>query len=342
MPPVFGRSTLNPHPYDYGLDLLMPKSSGDRAMAINIRCDHRVSVERERQFDAFISSPCDDLVLQRAIIEYHNRRVRERKRPDYVYDSLNGLNILNGRSHGRPQIKSSLELVRALDLNGLRYLFSWAQTFGNKKHLGRWGKTFDSFPRNPADDSAVLAFLDSQMRSSSVEKFLKVVLDLLNVSLLAEKRPFQPTWATTWKQFGRYVKEGPERWAELLGVNKPYPCWLVLLKYTVREAGTVARPTQLDGGWYMFHFPSPPSLPVSRGGHPMDLRTVPLPGGLLPEYIHKQIPHSLSHWKSVGPLNYGRINVPFSSSLREQRINHHYLLIKRYGGSVVSWMNSPI
>lgn len=342
MPPVFGRYFPDPHPYEEALALMHAKTVEERAVAVNLRYDHRVSEERERAFDAFVRHPCTDYDLRRALKAYFEKKVRERRLPHYVYSDLNYNNLLNGQPGVRPQIKPDTRLVRVLDLNGLKGVFLWAQN--EKKYRGAWGRTFDRFPTDIGNDAAVMDFLDEKMESRSAEGFVKTVLDVLSAHR-SEKKPYQPVWVTTWMAFKDYVAEGPDRWHQVLGMHKPTPCWLVLLRYTVREAGTIARPTQLDGGWYQFHFPSPPrDAPLSVGGHPMDLRTSPPSSSLLPEYVHKQTRHRPEHWTDLAPKhkNYGRTTAPASPALADQRQTHHRLLIQTYGAGVRTWMSSAI
>jgi hypothetical protein len=116
---------------------------------------------------------------------------------------------------------------------------------------------------------------------------------------------------------------------------------VILLSYTVAEAGTLARPTILDADWYAYHFPSPPQAPLAIGGHPTDLRIAPRANYPLPEYIHKQIPHTLAHWTDVGG-KIGRTSSPDPTSLADQRRAHLELLAKIYGPDVLGWMSSPI
>jgi len=125
------------------------------------------------------------------------------------------------------------------------------------------------------------------------------------------------------------------------GVATPPPRWLILLRYTVAEAGTLARPTILDADWYAYHFPSPPQTSLAVGGHPMDLRVTPRATHLLPEYIHKKIPHKLEHWTDLGG-KIARTNSPDSTGLVDQRMAHFELLVNTYGQDVLKWMNSPI
>jgi hypothetical protein len=336
MPPVFGRYLPDPHPYDGALMGMWSATVEERAVAINLMYDHRVSEDRERAFDGFVKKPCTASSLRRALKDYFEEKVRWRKLPHYVYNGVNADNLLNGQPGVRPLIKPDSRLIRVLDLNGLRDVFQWAQI--EPKYRGRWGTAFDRFPRGVANDREVMDFLDEKM-GRSVGDFVKIVLDVLDKHRL-EKKPFQPTWATMWVAFKDHLSEGPDRWHQILGMDKPGPRWLVLLRYTVHEAGTVARPTQLDSGWYQFHFPSPPAASLSMGGHPMDLGASATT--LLPEYIHKQIRHPPEHWTALAPNNFGRTTAPPLPTLSEERKIHHELLVHHYGPSVYSWMNSPI
>ena len=346
MPPVFWRYLPDPHPYDDALTAMRAASEGEAAVAVNLMYDHRVSPKREGAFDAMVSKPCTPRDLRLALTHYQKTKVQTRSLPHYVYADLNSNNLLNGRVGVSPAVKPNLPLVRVLDLNGLRRVFQWAQTEGAPKYPKRWGNTFDRFPTGGSDDD-VTDYLDGWMGGRSVERFVGNVLDLLDVYGRIEKNPFQPTWATTWAAFKNYAADGPDRWHEVLGMDKPRPCWLVLLKYTVQEAGTIARPTQLDAGWYESHFPSPPDTPQGEGGHPMDIGTIPATHDRpLPEYVHKQIHHPLTHWTSLVPKyqNYGRTSARALSPLLPDLRHAHYLRLQRQYGSaaVCGWMNSPM
>lgn len=340
MPPVFGRYFPDPHPYDDALTAMRASTADEKAVAINLMHDHRVSQERERAFDAFVKHPCTAFGLRKALKDYFEKKVRQRELPHYVYRDVNAHNLLNGHPGTRPLIKPDTKLVRVLDLNGLKRVFNWAQIEGDRrgKYPRRWGLTFSRFPPD-MNDGKVMDFLDEKM-GRSVEDFVSTILDVLYVHGKLEKKPYQPAWATAWAAFKDYVNEGPDRWLQVLGMDKPSPCWVILLRYTVREAGTLARPTQLDGGWYQFHFPSPPAAPLSIGGHTMDLRASA--DGLLPEYVHKHIRHLPEHWTVLAPTNYGRTTAPPLPTLADQRKIHHHLLIRHYGTSVRGWMNNPI
>lgn len=120
---------------------------------------------------------------------------------------------------------------------------------------------------------------------------------------------------------------------------KRSPRWVMPLRYKVREAGTIARPTQLDADWYAYHFPSPPQTPLAMGGHPMDLGS-PKAAQLLPEYIHKQIGHKIDHWIDSGK-KIGKTTQAVTANLADMRRAHHELLVSRHGPDVLGWMPDP-
>jgi hypothetical protein len=73
----------------------------------------------------------------------------------------------------------------------------------------------------------------------------------------------------------------------------------------------------------------------------MDLRMAPSSTVVLPEYIHKQVRHTMDHWMILGN-KYGRTNSALTSTLHNQRTTHYQLLARTYGPTVYTWMNPPI
>ncbi|MCI0488514.1 MAG: hypothetical protein L0229_18150 [Blastocatellia bacterium] len=342
MPPVFDRDDQNPHPYDDALAIWLNSVESDiRSMARNLMHDHRVSREREKAFDSFFKHPAKADALQHAIDDYFKARVRTSNLPDFVLESLNRNNLLTGTGSLKPIIHKDVELVRTFDLNRLIPVYQWAMDRRNKKK--KWRKCLAKFPIKPTNDE-IDKWLDDEIGGGSeehIEEMVATVLDIVNTYSL--KQPFHPTWATTWAAFEPHKKHGPDRWLQVLGVAVPPPKWVILLKYTVAEAGRLVRPTMLDAGWYAYHFPSPRETPLSEGGHPMDIRIQPRANRLLPEYIHRQIQHPIRHWIDAGGASgaIGQTKVPDRESLTDQRKSHHELLASVYGTTVYSWMNSP-
>jgi hypothetical protein len=296
-------------------------------MARNIMHDHRVSVEREKAFDSHTNRPRTDSDLRDAIIRYKEVYIRTSADPQFLDAGVNGLNLVSGASGGRQIIHKDAKLVRVLDLNGLTPVFQWAKRKGHA--------TFTSFPTRPSGYN-VGRWLDRMIRQLPREQFVQACLDAMNDYSL--HLPFHPTWAAAWQKFKPFAQQGSDRWLQVMGMPRPSGGrWLILLCYTVRSAGTVARPTQLDVGWVPQHFPSPPQARLRRGGHPIDLNTAGLPAELLSEFIHQQINHSMKHWRDAGEM-LERTSAPTSEDLNVQRINHHRHLASRYGQDVFYWM----
>jgi hypothetical protein len=326
---VFGRSTATPHPYDSALNEWLELGPEDRRiMACNIRHDHRVGEELERDFDRWGIHPRSAPELQATIANYHWDRVRTAEEPDYLSEEKNGHNFLSGLSSGGHIIGKFIRLARVLDLNGLYEVYRWAKDESIREFL--------DIPSDPLDVSDWLNDRLDGLPAGRVEAFIAAVLGALSRS--RREMRHQPTWATAWAAMEPKLDDGPTRWAEAVGIPTPDTGrWLIVLSYTVGEAGAVLRPTQLQAGWYAYHFPSPPEAPQHVGGHPMDL-TGPGPADdLLPEYIHQPIDHSISHWVVAG-RRCERLESPTSSEFLLQRSNHHSLLCGTYGDSVCAWM----
>jgi hypothetical protein len=332
MEPVSGRIS-SPVEYAAALaEMLASPKSVDRAMARNLLHDWRIGTARWEEVIRIGGVAHTALELQDAVYRYFMENVRSSREPDYLMDGLNGENIITGHQAAPSQIHKDAALVRVLDLNDLRPVFEWA------KPRGTWDGTLFDFPPEGRHGVPIVNWLDRKLLSASESErreFVGVVLDLL--SHHRKENTFQPTWATTWASFEPFEEQGPERWLEVLGMPKQPPRWLVLLVYTVRTAGTLLRPTQLDAGWYAYHFPSAPAALLEEGGHTMDLRVSPRATRLMNEYIHCQIDHTVDH-----VLKVERTRTSSGQELKNQRRSHHELLVQWYGASVVDWMTDPV
>ena len=333
MPPVFGRHSPNPHPYD--AELADWRNSGDvsyRAMARNVMHDHRVSEPRAAAFDSFGVPPGVPYTLSNRITWYFKANVRTVREPHFLMPTLNFSNIISGMPFASASIDPDYHLSRIIDLNGL------AQVFVRARIQGR--KHFQDFPLPPTDQdvSEWLTLRLEAKSTSEVANFLSSAFIAVNDAAL--HAAFQPSWVTSWDAFLPYLGEGASRWLQVLGISREiiFPHWLIVLKYTVDEAGTLIRPTILDAGWEAgCHFPSPPQAPLHSGGHPMDLRTTPRANTLLPEYLHEQIVHYMEHWYAAG-CQCEKATGTTSGDLPNQRAAHHGLLATLYGPDVFAWM----
>lgn len=320
---VFGRSGAG-HRYDAALRDLYASGLEASALAANLRYDHRVTAAREAAFDKFVPTAPTSRCLQQSIVDYFENRVRTLPTPDFVRFAENGANIVTRVDSSPPKIHHDVELVRVLDLTGLHPVFRWAKQ-------QRMGMFWDF----PDDDRERQSWLDRVLlgkRSSDQEPFMRAVLD----AMAARRRaaPFQPTWATMWDEFREYVDSEPARWLELVGMNRAVRGrWITLLRYRVREVGTLARPTQLDAGDYVYHFPSPPGVYC---GHPMNLAVDETGITILPEFVHQQIDHPIEHW--LAAFGIVKTTRATRSDLVNQRSAHHRGLLRKHGDPILQWM----
>lgn len=325
---LFNRNTHSVVPYINALKHMLKIDSEHKAMSENLMFDHRVSVSREKVFINYIQKPFTSDSLEKAIVNYFEDRIRFSKKPHFLCDKTNLDNIVCGTPCLSPKISKDLDLVRVVDLNGLSVVFQWAKS----KNF----PFFLTFPRNLGDDKKILKWLDHKLLNkpqSQVEKVLAQVINAMNKYRLVS--PFQPTWVVPWTQFSKFIPGNPEKWLEVLGVKKiNAPRWCFLLKYKAREAGTVVRPTQLDAGWYAYHYPSPPKVQNFLGGHPMDLSASST--DLISEYIHMQIDHTIDQWFNTGKAC-KRTTLVNNASLSSQRKAHLSLLNNKYGTNISLW-----
>ena len=335
--PVFSRVGEDAHPYDAALNACA--TSGEplhAAMAQNIRYDHRVSERREQRFDGLGHQPRSFDALQQACVDYFEEQIRWRSDPDSLGEPWNAQNILVGGVENHRRIKAEARLGRILDLNGLLHPLKVAAEAGIAP--------FSDAIRALNSEAQLGRYLDSQLANTSLaqrEAFLASVFHALGC---AKQRPFQPTWVTAWDDLEPVLDQGPERWLEIMGVAKATgERWLIVLKYSVEDAGTLVRPTILDTNWQGRHFPSPPPADLCLGGHPVDLAgaaSTMIVGRLAREYIHCEVTPRLEDWISAG-RQIKRTISPSPGGILTQRQRHHLRLLAVYGESIRDWMPSP-
>jgi hypothetical protein len=340
MPLIFNRY-VRVHPLENALSDLQQSSDPRRtAVAVNLRYDHRISDKRDESFSAFCSNPKVADELWNLLGSYHKERIQPLHDPDFVNYDLNHKNILIGHFYlENPLLNKDRKLACVLDLNGLYTLYNWAS--GNRMRKASWLTIFKDFPLPNFE-----AWLKDKLLGTLTkqESFINTTFDVLN-SYRREVGPFQPSWVTTWDAFEPRATLGDASgWAKALGVNKAENRWLIVLVYTVAETGTLARPTQLDGGDYEWHFPSPKPRPwPHEGGHPMGLHASA--STLLPEYVHQQLlNYHIGHWQAAGRLidKTKEANCK-ANDLNHLRKKHHDLLCAKYGrNSVTAWMPNPM
>ena len=132
----------------------------------------------------------------------------------------------------------------------------------------------------------------------------------------------------------------PESWLEAVGIPRAtYPRWILVLRYTAGEARPLVRPTQLEAGWFGFHFPSPLASSADAGGHAMSLgeRDGNLRLQILPEFIHARVRYHLKHWKAAGQMcDVTTRAVGLVDHLATYRAAHYEDLVADYGEEAIS------
>jgi hypothetical protein len=298
------------------------------AIARNVQFDHRVSMKRQSKLNGYFKSPFNSLSLRNAIDKYFDKEIRELRNPAFLDESENGDNIVHGGRSNKSVFDEHLPLATMLNLNGL----GWEYQKGPENIWPEFG----NFPA-VGDDSERLRWLDEKLRGKSDEDqrtFVNRVLERLKESRKTEA--FQPVWVTFWDSFEPYFEAGPDRWCEIIGRQTFLDAvWIVVLSYTVSEAGTLVRPTQLEARTNGWHFPSPPPRPVVDGGCAMDLGTTPTTDPI-PEYVHQQIDLHPHYIRAVGRTSYRT-----AGRLRQNRIDHRRLLDQGFSG-LANWMPDPV
>jgi hypothetical protein len=170
---------------------------------------------------------------------------------------------------------------------------------------------------------------------AQAEEMVLAIIEAINA--YTRKLPHQPSWAARWKTMSGYLQDRAEGWCSCVGVPVFDRDWVIVLKYTVGETGTLLRPTQIDAGTRAWHFPSPPERMVHEGGLAMHLGS-DCPD-LVPEFIHQAIPHIGPHWKDAGRLC-RQVAVAHEDVLEKYRTLHYDRLVRAYGSGIRAWMGS--
>lgn len=333
---VFGRKDSS-HPFANSVSQLLSASDVEyRAMAVNTMCDTRVTRERDLLLQKTSHERNVSDNLQDALVVYHSDRIRNRELPDFVFDKFNGDNVITRRGMGL--VNRDLWLSRVIDLNGLGpVLRDAARGYGSVAP----NPLLASFPRprlgsHAGFERVVARWFDQRLTSpGKIQFWVNTILETL--AARSKHAPYQPSWCSTWESVRHLENEPPETWFRAFGVRSQFSGhWLVMLRYRVREVGTLVRPTQLEAGWYSLHFPSPPHASLAAGGHPVELENG-VQGELIPEYIHRQISHTWNHVVRVA-----RTDDITDPDVHDVRQSHHRRLRARYGdGKIRSWMADP-
>jgi hypothetical protein len=291
-----------------------------RALAINLRCDYRISERRANNFKIVFGKWLSN--LDDALLNYQKIYVNGEKNPNNP-DFCHAENLIFDCSTGHCCIgfDPKEELVTVMCLNALRTILKDADNKLPKRILPNWDelKNLGISEALPVD-SSFNQWLDNQFTESSgktksgnsieVKKIIAAFFELLEYDLT--KRPDYykfPVWVTKWSLYQKVAfisRSGGvldiDRLNQVVGVNRKWDSWQIVVKYPTNAVKSLYRPSQLDGGYYPHHFPPPPLQPDSAfcfadGGHTVDLASLNL--DLLPEFIHQPIPLKLEYYQGI-------------------------------------------
>ena len=341
MPKIFGRVALNTHPCEKDLvKWEVSKKHEIRAVAINLRCDHRITPDREREFMSFLNN---EQSLSDALKSYYKYRIKLNDKPDFILPNLNRENCVFGFSETENLIGTKEQLVNVLSLNGLIHVFQACveelEDFGFNERRGFEKPNTDELN----SDKGFGDWLNRMLKNASPgkqENFVKSVFDLMNYYKNKKEGYYNAIWVSKWDDFEPFINDGANVWVQVLGVKRDMGTWQIILKYPVGAAEKIVRPTQLESGDYAYHFPSPENTPKKNGGHPMNLGIKKSLELLLSEFVHVQIDYDISYWVDAGR----KIDVITENSceIGVLRQNHFNLLVKKYGDPIRKWMPDAI
>ena len=192
---------------------------------------------------------------------------------------------------------------------------------------------------DPANSATIASTIQKVQDSGGEYRLIDGFLEAQR-KYLDEKQEAAPVWVTRWDGWRRRIDpQRPETWAEAVGLRKPFARRpLIALRYSVREARLLVRPSQLDAGQMGRHFPSPTVCPLGDGG-----RVVQGGGSsenALEEFIHAPVPWTLGHWQADElPVAFTQTPIGPDSALRADRDQHWQVLGQEFTvQQVQDWM----
>ena len=145
---------------------------------------------------------------------------------------------------------------------------------------------------------------------------------------------FETMWASPLNP--QVLEQGADEWLGACGIEKKSDQWHALLVYS-SESIELYRPTILEAGWYAFHFPSPPDLPIDQGGIALDSTNLYDFSNSFPwEFIHRRIELSSAKLHKIS------VTTSASECCEKLRRRHHGRLVNAFGAETMSWMSNPI
>jgi hypothetical protein len=282
-----------------------------RAIGWNLRCDHRISHQRAEHFLTTSSHPGSPRELMRAMVDYFRDWVCRDPDQTYLSPVLNARNLL-----AKSKVPADLELAHVLNVT------SWVDRLSSVPKLG---------------DRLRMALATLDVATSPPDEIGRFLEDLFHgINAYRDRRP---VWVAAWPEFERLIDLAvPETWNAVVGVWRNRGALQVVLRYPVGSVVQLVRPTQLDVGYYQYHFPSPPRLRVAWGGFAMALRRVEPDARLVPEWLHPPADLSVAQWNAAGRLcgytNGGLGSLAFWSSRRQ----HGERLERRFPKASSGWL----
>ena len=315
-----------------------------KAMARNLLGEHRVSFDRLKKFlpSGFNWDNFD--AIQKDLDEYQKKAVRVKLNPSLPFSHLKQpLPAFESKENknNRVNLPLNAKLGTVIDLTRLHRVYGYAafnkvpafEKFVHTSPLDQVNEFLAGHLEDP-DHTVRKGFVDSIFRAMAAYR------------VSSDNDRIHPTWAAEWQSLKAYLEpNAPERWVQAVGVRKEHPCWVLVVRYPVKNAYRhlkLFRPTHLDAGWYPHHFPNPPGANVNAGGFTMDLRDADADPqqGLVSEYIHRQIDFEINDWEDVGG-HVGFIDKPSNHALDVLRRRHWARLGQEYT-EVPTWMPSCI
>lgn len=258
----------------------------DKAMAINLRYDYRVTDVREQNFRKIFEDNGKN--LKYALDAYYEQFVdRPKTLPDFCHLDNRIADCSSGICWDGFNFND--DLVTVMNLNGLMLRLKDANN-NLSQDLPLWDKLITLGISNALTNPNLFSdWLTKQLTVGSKTKagndpdVLSVIhgfFEILKHDVV--NRPDEhkyPVWVTKWDLFKEvaFAKKHNgddyiDRWNQVVGVNRRYPTWQIIVKYPTSEVKCLYRPSQLDGGIYPQHFPRRPipSFPAN-GGHTVDL-----------------------------------------------------------------------
>lgn len=306
-------------------------SEPERAIGLNLVYDHRVSEVRALHFGRFLGS----LPGGRGDVEYLLETLR-RYRQDWIAKRpLDTFEHPQDNHDNHTGLEEDRELIHVCNVTQrLSHIDPAIRPLVPGIGLGNRAPTASEVNRKLRTIQG-----DSAREDQWIAHFLRLL------RLNSEVSPWHPVWAAGVSEFDSVLSErdSPEAWMEAVGLQVPAEVtWLLVLRYPVKDAGRLYRPTVLEAGKSTWHFPSPVcSLPPMKGGHPINFGIGWLRGGrqaLLSEYVHSEISFQPEHWVKGG-RRLAATSGATAGPLMEHRRLHHALLCDVYGRAKVrKWM----